>query len=255
MEEDTTVVVRTLGTFAVTRADGSDVMIDEWKTGKTRDLLRILALSVGRPVPQTRLMELLWPHVPDARRRNSLRSAASQIRRTLRTNSVVRQPNGLMLVDAWVDTLAFRGHARAAHVHGRAGRHAEVVELYRLADDLYVGDFEADDYDGEWARSEARNLREVRNELLCDAAASYLALGQPFEARDLATEAIELNPSSEAAHRLLMCALADLGEITQALRVFESYRTHLADELGADPSYQTRELHLRLLRGWDRETG
>jgi two-component SAPR family response regulator len=129
------------------------------------------------------------------------------------------------------------------------------VDLARVADDLYKGDFQADDSDSDWARSETRNLREVRHQLLCDAAASYLALDLPFEARDLATEAIDLNPSSEGAHRLLMCALADLGEITRALRVFESYRTQLADELGADPSYQTRELHLRLLRGWDREIG
>jgi DNA-binding SARP family transcriptional activator len=252
VEENATIFVRTLGTFAVTRADGSEARIHEWKTGKTRDLLRILALNVGRPVSQTRLVELLWPNVPDARRRNSLRSAASQIRTTLRTNSVLRRPNGLVLVDAWVDTLAFRGQAQAAHLHGRAGRHEEVVELAHAADDLYGGDFQADDCDSEWARSETRHLREIRHELLCDTAASYLQLGQPFEARDLATEAIELNPSSETAHRLLMCALADLGEITRALRVFESYRSHLADELGADPSYQTRELHLRLLRGWDR---
>ena len=247
--------VRMLGELSVSRADGSEVTIDEWKTGKTRDLLRLLALNAGHPVAQSRLMELLWPDVPDARRRNSLRTAASQIRRTLRTNSVERRPNGLVLVGAWVDTLTFRELARSAHVHGRAGRHAEAIEAARRAEAMYAGDFQAHDYDSEWATSERRALCEVRHELLCQVAASCLDVNLLFEARDLATEAITLNPSSETAHRLLMRALADLGEIARALRVYESYRTHLADELGADPSHQTRTLHLRLLRGWDLETG
>jgi DNA-binding SARP family transcriptional activator len=46
-----------------------------------------------------------------------------------------------------------------------------------------------------------------------------------------------------------MQAYAELGEVGSALRVFETYRSHLAEELGADPSPQTRELHLKLLRG------
>jgi DNA-binding SARP family transcriptional activator len=244
-----------LGDLEVTRADGTEVSLEEWKTGKTRDLLRLLALSAGHPVPQARLMELLWPDVPDARRRNSLRTAASQIRRTLRTNNVERRSNALVLVDAWVDTVAFRDQARAARVHGRAGRHAEALEAARLADELYRGDFQAHDWDSEWAALERHNLRDVRHELLCQAASSCLELDLLYEARDLATEAISLNRSSEAAHRLLMRALADLGEIALALHVYESYRTYLADELGADPSHQTRTLHLRLLRGWDLETG
>lgn len=255
MGESSRIHVRLLGDLAVLRADGSPVMIDEWRTGRTRDLLRLLALSAGHPVTQLRLTELLWPDVSDARSRNSLRTAASQIRRTLRTESVVRRPNGLILVDAWVDTLTFRQQARTAHVHARAGRHAEAVATARAAEQNYRGDFQADDSDSEWATSERSDLREIRHELLCQAAASCLELHLPLEARDSATEAIKLNGSSETAHRLLMRAHADLGEIGRALRVFESYRTNLADELGADPSYETRELHLRLLRGWDRETG
>jgi SARP family transcriptional regulator, regulator of embCAB operon len=255
MGEDLRICVRTLGELVVTRADGSDVSIDEWKTGKNRDLLRLLALSLGRPVTPVSLVERLWPDVPDLRRRNSLRTAASQIRRTLRTNNVVRRPDGLMLVDAWVDTLAFREHVRAARLHERAGRHDEVIVATRAAEELYRGDFEAHDTDSAWATAERNSLRALRHELLCDAAGSSLALSNPLDARDFATEAVLLNPSSETAHRLLMQAHAELGEVGRALRIFETYRSHLADELGVDPSPQTRKLHLHLLRGWGEETG
>ena len=40
----------------------------------------------------------------------------------------------------------------------------------------------------------------------------------------------------------------DLEALGHALRAYESYRRFLATELGADPSVQTQDLHLRLLR-------
>jgi SARP family transcriptional regulator, regulator of embCAB operon len=84
--------------------------------------------------------------------------------------------------------------------------------------------------------------------MLTEAAEAALATGVPREALDFAKTAVALDPTSEAAHRSLMRAHADLGEIGGALRVFESYRAHLAEELGADPSPQTLELHVQLLR-------
>jgi len=47
---------------------------------------------------------------------------------------------------------------------------------------------------------------------------------------------------------LLMRAHAALGEIPAALRDFEDYRRRLAEELGVDPSPETRALHVALLR-------
>jgi DNA-binding SARP family transcriptional activator len=69
--------------------------------------------------------------------------------------------------------------------------------------------------------------------------------------------AVELDPTNETAHRLLMRAYAALGETAAGLRDFEVYRRHLAEELGVDPSPETRALHLELLRSTtsERSTG
>ena len=85
--------------------------------------------------------------------------------------------------------------------------------------------------------------------MLCVGASSAISIDRHETARDLAAKAVELDRTSERAHRILMLAYAELGEIGTALRVFESYRTALAEELGADPSVQTQELHLSILRG------
>ena len=66
---------------------------------------------------------------------------------------------------------------------------------------------------------------------------------------ELANKALAADPCSERAHRALMQAYAGLGETEQALRVFERCRQMLAEELGADPSAQTRAVHMHVLAG------
>ncbi len=120
--------------------------------------------------------------------------------------------------------------------------------MRRSAEALYAGDFHAHDDDSDWARTEHSHLVRARQEMLTEAAGSALEIDHFRDALDFALVAVELEATSETAHRALMQAHAGLGEIGNALRVFESYRSHLAEELGADPSRQTLDLHQSLLR-------
>ena len=145
------VEIRLLGSLRVRRADSSVVDASEWRTGKTLDLLRLLALDADQPVRIDSLLEKLWPDVDEARGRASLRTAASQIRRTLRTDCVARRLGGLVLTNAWVDVTAFRDLAVEARASRRSGDHARVVGLTREAEAVYLGDFEAHDSGSSWA--------------------------------------------------------------------------------------------------------
>lgn len=238
-----------LGGLDVVRSDATHVPADEWRTGKTMDLLRLLALQNCRPVRTASLIEKLWPNATTDRARGSLRTASSQIRRAVHQNCIIRHPDGLVLRGAWVDTVEFLSYTRRLQAAARESRHVDVITLARAAELLYRGDFHAHDDDAEWARAERESLVHARHEMLCDAATSALALEQFREGLAFAATAVRVDRSSETAHRLLMRAHAALGEVGSALRVFEDYRRYLADEFGADPSPQTRELHLRLLRG------
>ena len=60
-------------------------------------------------------------------------------------------------------------------------------------------------------------------------------------------ELIRREPYRESGYRVLMEALALEGNAAEALRVYDSLRTHLRDQLGAAPSPATQELHRRLL--------
>lgn len=249
MQQPELMRVRLLAGLEVVRGDGTIVPAREWRTGKTMDLLRILALSNARPVRASRLIETLWPGVSDERARGSLRTASTHIRQATRVNCVVRHPEGLVLTGAWVDAVEFLDTTRAARKQAREGSHEDVLAMARAAEELYVGDLHAYDDESDWAKSEREHLVRMRYGLLCDAATAALELGTFAEALDFASTAVEVDPRSETGQRALMSAYAELGDISAALRTYETYRARLADELGADPSLQTRDLHLRILRG------
>jgi SARP family transcriptional regulator, regulator of embCAB operon len=248
MQEHQNIRIRLHDGLDVQRSDGTRVDQREWRTGKTRDLLRLLALADGHPVRVPTLLARLWPDATQSRARNSVGTAASQIRSTLREPAVARQADGLVLRGAWVDVNAFKALADRAKFAAGASAPGEVLTNARAALALYRGDFRAHEDDSAWAVSERLLLRRMRMETLCDASVAANDLGLLREALDLASTAVSLDPTVEAAHRSLMRAHAELGEVGMALRAFEACRAYLADELGTDPSPQTQELHLQILR-------
>lgn len=243
-----TLEIHLLGPLRVVRPDRSEVPASAWRTSKTTDLLRSLALDVGRPVRTQLLIDRLWPHVPPERARASLRTAASQIRHAVGSDCLRREPGGLALRSAWVDVAVVGTLLDEARAAVLAGDPAAVVDRAAAVSALYSGDFHASDDESAWASVERNALANRRLQLLVDAAEACLELGLFRESLDHAGEALRVDPSSERVHRVMMCAHAELGEIGRALRIFERYRRQLAHELGVDPSHQTRELHLRLLR-------
>lgn len=242
--------IRILGRLRVRRPDGSIIDNTEWRTGKTADLVRLLALAGGKPVRVDTLLDCLWPSVEAAKARASLRTAASQIRRTLGVDCIERGFDGLALLNAWIDADAFTTLAHEGRAHARAGHHAQVVRLARESEALYVGDLDCQVAGEETWVSEAReNLASLRRDLLTEAAESALALGWHRDAEDFASRALRADSLAERPHRLLMSAYAGLGETDRALRVYERCRRLLAKELGVDPSPQTQAVHLQILTG------
>jgi DNA-binding SARP family transcriptional activator len=249
MESTDRIEIRLLGPLHVRRSDSSVVEPGAWRTGKTLDLLRLLALDADQPVRVASLLEKLWPDVDEAHGRASLRTAASQLRRALRSDCIERRLGGLVLRHAWVDATAFRSLATEAKAALRERRLARVVALTREAEALYVDDFTAHDDGSAWALEARESLAAVRRALLVDAAECAIELHWMRDGVELANKALAVDSCAERAHRALIQAYAGLGETEQALRAFERCRQMLAEELGADPSAQTRAVHMQVLAG------
>jgi len=248
--------IRLLGGLRVRRSDGTPVALAEWRTGKTADLLRLLALSVGQPVRCETLLDSLWPDVDDKRGRASLRTAVSQVRRTLGSDCIQRRLDGLVLTNAWVDVEAIRVIVAEVSACRRAGDHGRAVSMARAGIGLWLGEFAAHDTDADWAREARDSIAGLRRTLLADAAESAVEVAWMREAIHLGQLAIESDPFCEQAHRALMLAYAGLGETARAVEVFTDLRERLADEFGVDPSRQTDAAYRSILAGqFDGESG
>lgn len=240
--------IRLLGPMEVVRRDGTVVDGGEWKTGKTTDLLRLLALGDGGAVRVPQLLSRLWPAAAETQARGSLRTAASQLRRALREDCIVRYPGSMQLVGAWVDAVEVRDLLVAWSGDVQAGRTELVVSRARAIERIYRGDFHAYDDHSAWAVAEREVLAQGRLELLADAAEACLRAGAYREALLYANAVLSLDPVAEVALRAKMRAHAELGEPAKALQAFEAYRLRLADDLGSDPTRQTRQLHREIVR-------
>jgi DNA-binding SARP family transcriptional activator len=235
------------GALRVRRADGTDVEPHEWTTGKTADLLRLLAVSGAKPVPVDTILEALWPRVDRTRGSASLRTALCQIRRVLRADCITRHHAGLALTPALVDVVTFARLAGDCRRRAAQESWASVVALAQEAEALYVGDLGAHDPSVDILNSHRAALREVRLQLVLDAADASVRLEQYVDGIDFARRALGIDPFSERAYRALLRSHAGAGEIHRAMEAFDQCRAALAEELGVEPDPQTRALRRQLL--------
>lgn len=239
--------VRVLGPFRVRTIDGEVVDPRAWRTAKTRDLVRLLAVA-GKPVSTERVVDVLWPGAEPARGRGSLRTAASQIRHVLGEDCLVRHGDALELAGVWVDAAAFASRAATARHRLSAGDASGGLAAAWEAVLLYSGDLCEDESYADWVNDDRDRLRRLLRQLLLDAGRAALTAGWFRDAVELGHQALDVDPCAEPAYRVLMRAYVGLGETSQALRTYDHCRHALAEQLGADPDDKTQALHLQLLR-------
>ena len=101
-----------------------------------------------------------------------------------------------------------------------------------------------------WAEEHRRRLEEIRIAALECYAAVALGVGgsELAPGERVARELVKLAPYRERGHALLMQILTARGNSAEALRVYETLRHRLRDELGATPAPELRDLQQQLLR-------
>jgi DNA-binding SARP family transcriptional activator len=238
-----------LGNARVRDRAGTVVGAEAWRTAKSFDLLRVLALSRGAPVANDVLVELFWPAAGPARGGTSLRTAVSHVRRVLGTESIVRADHGLML-DAWVDVDAFRELGARVQAARAGGSPARVVELVRQAEDLYEDDLDVRGSECAWLHEARAELRAERLGLLLDGAEAAGRCADWRQSLVFAQRAADIDVTDRST-RALMRAWYAVGEAAKPVEEFERLRLRLAEDYGVDPAPQTRALYLEIVNGCD----
>lgn len=219
--------------------------------GQARVLFTYLTVSRARPARREELVEALWPWRAPAGADAALSALLSRLRSVL--GSGVLSGRGELQLglpgDAWIDLEAaeeaiHRAEAAVAQHDWARGWGPSLVALFTARRGFLPGE------DLPWAEEYRRRLDEIRIAALECYAAVALGVGgsELAPGERAARELIAAAPYRERAHAVLMQLLVARGNGAEALRVYETLRERLRDELGATPAPELRELQAELLR-------
>jgi DNA-binding SARP family transcriptional activator/tetratricopeptide (TPR) repeat protein len=235
-------VLRALGRFEVL-VGGRVLPAAAWQSRRARDLLRILVVRRGRPVPRAELCELLWPDAGPGRTGHRLSVLLSIVRGVLDPGKALPTDHYLVadaasialdVTHVRVDVLEFL----AAVAHGRRlrerGATADARTVLAAADQDYAADVFSDEPYADWSgplREQARAAHLEALRLLADA---HRAAGAAPAAVGCLLRLLEADPYDEPAHRAVVRTLAAAGQHGEARRAFARYRTAMR-EIGVHP--------------------
>ncbi|WP_460727049.1 AfsR/SARP family transcriptional regulator [Nocardia heshunensis] len=204
---------------------------------RVRGLLALLALEVGRPVPDARLVDGIWDEDPPADAANALQSLVRRLR-LLMPQAVTRQCGGyaLTLDPGLTDVHRFT----AALALGRRLVAAGQVDAAATSLDSALAEWRgapmADICGSPILHALATGLAEQRLATIELRAEVYRILGRSEELlRELAAE-LDAHPLRETLAACLVTALSAADRHTEALQTFDRMDERLRTEWGAVPS-------------------
>ena len=218
---------------------------------RPRQILEILALSAGVPVGKDRIADLLWEGDPPASYPGTLESYVCLLRRGLGLgsgrNSVLATTSTGYLLDpdrVHVDLTTFRGLTAISLDSSAAASVTRTVEAMRLV----TGELLASEPYAAWA-VEAREVTRREIVAACVRGARLaIGIGDVSHAVALANFAVDHDRLCEEAWQHLMRVHWLSGQRSDALRAYAELRAAIVEELGEEPSPDSRELYLAILR-------
>lgn len=203
--------------------------------GREQRLTAVLALRGTRP--RLHVAATLWPDTPEDKALASLRAAVLRTQRRAPGVLVASRTTIGLHPDVAVDV---REVVRSIEDSDLTGAHGTAgtpdLRLILDCDELLPGWYD------DWVLFEREQLQQRRLRTLEALASRALDQGDLVTALDAARAATRIEPLLESTRSVTILALLRLGDPASAVREFHSYRRHLHEELGLDPSPQFADL-------------
>jgi DNA-binding SARP family transcriptional activator len=225
----------------VTLLDGFALHLDDAVSRRVldeppRSVQRLIAhLCLSPRPPRAAVAGHLWPDAPEDHAHGSLRSALWRLHK-LAPGLVEASGSTIALADGVrVDVRELADWARRV-CDPRCGLDELDIPDAGLQGELLPGWYD------DWVQLERENLRQVRMHALEVLAHRLAEAGRYAEALQAAYSAVRAEPLRESAHRIVVRIHVTEGNLSEALRVYEQFRTMLAAELGLQPSGRMTQL-------------
>ena len=245
MQSSRQLCINLLGNFRLTFEEQPAVGM---QTERYQSMVAYLILKAQTPQPRSRMASLFWPDVSEAQAKASLRRELFRLRQALpeadqilhiTSTTIQWQPQ----MSVWLDVAEFDNTLQIAE----QTEHPQTqVATLKQAIALYQGELLPTCYD-DWIVSERERLHQLFIQALNDLCQLAIHLGDVRSAVEYGQQLIQQEPLSEVGYLSLMKAYAQQGDRPAALQVYHQCMTLLREEMGIDPSTETRQFYEQLL--------
>ncbi|MEM7064696.1 MAG: BTAD domain-containing putative transcriptional regulator [Cyanobacteria bacterium P01_B01_bin.77] len=235
--------INLLGHFRLTL---NNQPIEKLQADRYQSLFAYLILYTKTPKPRGQVASALWPETTDQKAKTNLRRELHRFRQLL------PDADQYVLVTAqtlqWQPQSPFRSdvdefEATLTHLSEQPDKK---VKSLKQALELYQGDLLPNCYD-EWIEPERHRLHQLFLNALADLSVCLFDLKDYRGAISTTQRLVQLEPLNESAYLTLMQCHAQQGERATALQVYHQCMTLLREEMGIDPSAETRQFYEQLL--------
>jgi DNA-binding SARP family transcriptional activator len=251
-----------LGPF---RAELEGETLTDFRTRKVQALLIYLAAET-QAHKRDRLLELLWPGLPERSARSNLRQIIYHLRQLLPDPPGNGRP--LLIInrqeiqlnpqaEVAVDLTQFQALLDQSQAHNHldlflcAGCRRDLEQAVALYRGPFLADFYLDDSNEfeEWAYTRRAYFRSRALDGLAILTTMATRRQDYAQAQDFARQQLAIDNLRESAYRQLMQALALNGRREEALAVYETCRRLLLEELAMAPAARTTEYYEKIRAG------
>jgi DNA-binding SARP family transcriptional activator len=210
----------------------------------------MLALQQGESLAKDVIADRLWEGAPPPSWVGTLEGHISTLRRDIgctgRSSALATTAKGYVLADdagVCVDVVEVRRLLQAAAQSDDPRR----VALVSSALDLHRGTLLAGNVYSMWAEQARAELATQLVASCTEAARAALRLGDHERAHRIAQHAIEIDECAEGAWQVVLESLERTGRAGEGLTAYGRFRAALLDQVGVEPSPESRAIYARLL--------
>jgi DNA-binding SARP family transcriptional activator/Tfp pilus assembly protein PilF len=251
----TDLTVNMLGPVEILRDPTRPPAGDVWPTHRARDILCFIVSRRHHRASKDTLIDTFWGETDFGVVEKNFHPTVSHIRKALNSNQPLKQ-NFLLYRDGdyqlnsefsyRIDTEDFDRLLSEGENARRARQFEECIRAYESALTLYRGEFMQGSYDP-WVEEQRTYYREQYLRLLEALAGVAQTAADWPKVMQLAQLIIRDDPFREDIHCMVMRAHAALGNRGAVKDQFEGLKRLLANELGVEPSAETRKLYQQLM--------
>jgi DNA-binding SARP family transcriptional activator len=253
--------VRFFGALEVT-IGGRSIREKDWRKRKARLLFAMLVSRRGYDVPREQIFEHLFAEMSPERAKNNLYVSWS----TMKSVLLGEGAKGADL--PYLETIGGVCRAVSANIrsdiddfdkllvsasqHAAAGEYPDALLDYEALSSLYRGELLPGDVYDDWFAELREHYRITFVDAMLAASSLLMDADDPGNALVFVRRAIQTDPLREDLYQAaLRCQIA-AGQRSGAIDTYVQCRSKLADDLGLDPSVETKALYDQILAMEDR---